>query len=77
MVELPDRKLLKAIQERDAERTERIRFQRAAHALRLQVGQLRRQLQHAAINTAAVTNQRSRERIQRLTTDSTKNEEEI
>ena len=65
MVELPDPKLLKAVQERDEERGQRIRYQRAAHALKLQVGQLRRQIQQLTLDRAAIVNRLSRESARR------------
>jgi hypothetical protein len=61
MVELPDPKLLKAVQERDEERGQRIRYQRAAHALKLQVDQLRRQVRQLALDRAVVVNRASRD----------------
>jgi hypothetical protein len=61
MVELPDPRLLRAIQERDAERTERIHHQRAAQALKLRVDQLQRQVSQLTTDRAAVTNRPSRE----------------
>jgi hypothetical protein len=65
MVEPPDPKLLKAIRDLDTERTERIRYQRAAQALKLQVGQLRRQVQQLTTDRAAIQNRLSRESARR------------
>jgi hypothetical protein len=45
MVEQPNPKLLKVVMERDGERERRIHFQRAAHLLKVQNEQLRRQVQ--------------------------------
>jgi hypothetical protein len=61
MVEPPDPRLLKVVAELDSERAERIRYQRAALALKLQVGQLRRQIQRLTLDQAAIVNQRKRE----------------
>jgi hypothetical protein len=47
-----DLRLLKAVRERDAERSRRIKAERAAQALKLQVGQLRRRLRFATLDAA-------------------------
>jgi hypothetical protein len=61
MVEEADPKLLKAIRELEAERSERIRMTQVAHALKLQVNQLKRQVQQFTTDRAAIANRLSRE----------------
>jgi hypothetical protein len=65
LVELPDPRLLRAIQERDQEREQRIRFQRAAQALKNRCDQLQRQVQRLTTDRAAIANRPSRESARR------------
>ena len=56
MVEQPNPQLLRAVMERDRERAQRIHYERATHALKLQNERLRREVQRLTIDKAAAVN---------------------
>jgi hypothetical protein len=60
MVEPPDPKLVKLVQQLDAERAEKVHYRRAAAPLKGQNSQLRRQIQRLTCDHAAVVNRANR-----------------
>jgi hypothetical protein len=66
MVEQVDPRLLKLVMERDQEREQRIHFQRAAHALKVQNEKLRRQMRQLTLDHAATTNRLARTEARKL-----------